>query len=126
MRFTDAAKLITRLFALLQFINDDGKRMVEQIAIPRLRPSLQDDSASIATRDRSCGECCNCASRLLADPKSCTEGSGFAGEAVDCWAKDCWWEGFVLETFDDRLSVAFKGGSLRPVKDYTGGSTNLV
>lgn len=32
-----------------------------------------------------------------------------AGEAVDCLAKDCWWEGYVHEVFVGYVTVIFPG-----------------
>lgn len=40
----------------LQFIDEDGRRMVEEIPLARLRPSLPDDSPSVAVGKRVCGK----------------------------------------------------------------------
>lgn len=97
----------------LQLIVDDGSNVVEEIARNRLRPALKDDSAEVPLERRQIGGRCayvasnNSLQRFKIQYKRFLVPA--SGAAVDCWARDCWWEGYIHSAHKDRVTVRFRG-----------------
>lgn len=77
-----------------EFLEEDGQQILESVEWMRVRPPLEDDSLTVPLYMR------------------------YQGEAVDCLAKDCWWEGHVDEIYPDHVTVKFPVGGEPPYRVY--------
>jgi hypothetical protein len=74
-----------RIISFAQFVEEDGAKAVEELALSRLRPRPSDDSKDL--------------------PPHCRR----PGDPVELYYTDAWWEGFVKDRWSDRISVYFPG-----------------